>query len=122
MNVTMQFSIPAPRFTTEQQEAFSTFGQWTIIAERGGLLFIDGIGPEDNLNAALSALASMGRSAKIIGVWYEDGTKHPDYIIDNAEFAKVAPDKFDENGKALPRPTTFTEIHQWAGWPAKELE
>lgn len=121
MNVTMQFSIPAPRFTTEQQAAFSTFGQWTIIAERGGLLFVDGIGPEANLQAALSALADMGRAAKIIGVWYEDGTKHPDYAIDHVEFAKVAPDKYDKDGNAMPRATTFTEIHQWSGWPAKEV-
>lgn len=121
MNVTMQFSIPAPRFTAEQQETFSSFGQWTIIGERGGLLFVDGIGPEANLQAALSALTSMGRAAKIIGVWYEDGTKHPDYTIDHTEFARVAPDRYDSDGNVLPRPAAFAEIHQWAGWPAKEV-
>lgn len=119
--ISIQFSVPGPRFTAQQQAAFRQFGEWTVLNERGALLFVEGVGQEANLSAALAALDAMGRSAKIIGVWMQDGSRHHDYPnVDHDEFAAVAPDRYDADGNALPRRTQFEQVHKYLGWGDKQ--
>lgn len=119
-DINIILSIPSPRFSEEQQEAFSRFGSWNVLNERGNRLLIDAVGPEENLQAALAALGGIGRNPHIIGSWRHNGQRvHP---LDEQHWLSVAPDEVDASDPenlVHSRPTQFHQVHSWQGWADK---
>lgn len=85
---------------------------------------MDGIGQPQHLAPVLAALMQMGRDPIPIGAWYEDGTPVAGYALNESAWLDVAPDDYDmtdpENPVAV-RPTTWRDIHRWAGWGEKQV-
>lgn len=122
--ITFVFSMLGPTLTDQQASAFRAYAQWRVANERGGRLLVDGIGEEANLLTAMQALQAMGRDPIAIGAWHEDGTPVEGYPLDVQAWLAVAPDDWDmtdpENPVAV-RPTTWRDIHRWAGWGEKQV-
>jgi len=121
--ITFVFSMLGPTLTEGQASAFRAYAQWRVVNERNGRLLVDGIGEADNLLTALGALTQMGRDPIAIGAWEQNGTPVAGYALNEAAWLDVAPDDFDMTDPDSPvpvRPTTWRDIHKWAGWGDKQ--
>lgn len=121
--INLLFSIAGPRLTDEQSNAFAAFGQWTVLNERVGRLFVDGIGEYQAIDNALAALTAMGRQPVTIGGWRQSGEPLARYPFNLDAYLAVAPDAYDTTDPENPvpvRPTSYTQSHAWAGWSPHE--
>lgn len=114
--INVLFSMAAPAL--EDASTFRAFGQWVLLHERAGRILFDGVCEPEVVAQVEGALTAMGKAPKIIGAWQQDGTPIAAYPLDTAEWLVVAPDTLDENLTPT-RPTTFREVHRWAGWGVK---
>lgn len=121
--ITLIFSMLGPRLDDAQTDQFSAFAQWVVLNERDGRLLVDGIGDQSDIARVLGALTAMGRDPRVIGAWYEDGSRVEGIALDHDAWVEVAPDLVDRTDPENPvyyRPTEFSEIHRWAGWESKQ--
>ena len=123
--ISLIFSMNGPRLTEEQDSGFAAFAQWVVLHERNGRLLVDGIGEQANVEAVMGLLTQLGRAPAVIGAWNPDGTTVDGYVLNEAEWLAVAPDDFDTTDpeNLIPvRPTSFREVHGWAGWAPKQTQ
>ncbi len=123
MKINLLFSMDGPRLSDEQAGLFAAFGEWVVLNEREGRLLVDAVGDYEDIAAAMTALAAIGRAPHTIGGWTQDGEQLASYPLDEAAWLLVAPDDWDYSDPENPvasRPTAWQEIHRWAGWSAKQ--
>lgn len=121
--INLIFSMNGPRLTDEQAGQFSAFAQWVVLNERDGRLLVDGIGKAEDVAGVMAMLGQLGRNPRAVGAWNMDGTPVEDYPLIVAEWCEAAPDLIDATDPENPiatRPTSFSEIHRWAGWEPKQ--
>lgn len=119
--ITALFTFATPAPTAEQRRQLEALlDDVTLLNRRGGRFLVEAVDRWQDLLAAYRLLQQWGKEPKVIGAWRENGTRHPQVPnIDEAEFILTAPDRYDGDGNALPRPTQFEQIHKFLGWEGK---
>ena len=120
--ITALFTFATPAPTAEQRRQLEALlDDVTLLNRRSGRFLVEAVDRAQDLLAAYRLLQQWGKEPKIIGAWRQNGTRHPQVPnIDHDEFALVAPDRYDNDGNLLPRPTQFVEIRKIVGWAERQ--
>jgi hypothetical protein len=138
--INVLFSITnTPLSQSEREQLSRVQASWVLLNNRLGRFFVDIIGPKTQLIAIRDKLIELGRDPRILGVFeptkqdiLDGGGKvigwHYVMLLTQAngpEYLAVARDviTYDALGNvtSTTRPTSYIDIHRWAGWPEKVI-
>lgn len=127
------FSINAGALTDQEKTDLANLNaNWVLLNRRNARFYVNIIGPKSQLLAIQNYLVNDGRNPITIGVFqYNPDTDTMDLVgtPNKAEYLNVAPDvvtyTYDALGNILStvtsRPTSFIDVHRFAGYPPKNV-
>ena len=118
--ITVQFSFASPISAAQRRQLTALLDDVQLLNRRNNRFFVEAVDRRDDLQSALNLLTQWGKEPRVIGVWRQDGSRHPQFqTINVAEFIEVAPDVDDGNGNPV-RPVAFVQVHKFLGWSDKQ--
>ena len=114
--ITVQFSFASPISAAQRRQLTALLDDVQLLNRRNNRFFVEAVDRRDDLQSALNLLTQWGKEPRVIGVWREDGSRHPSFPnVNTAEFIEVSPDLADGS-----RPLTFVQVHKFLGWSDKQ--